>query len=117
MQITVLKEAELGETRVALIPDHIKKLAALNCSVAVESGAGTLTGARDADYETAGARVSPDRTALLESADTENREDLGYLLGRGAVRADSDRNGRAGAGFPAAGRQRAGRKRRRSHGD
>jgi NAD(P) transhydrogenase subunit alpha len=69
MQITVLKETELGETRVALIPDHIKRLAALKCSVAVESGAGTLTGARDADYEAAAARVSADRTALLEAAD------------------------------------------------
>jgi NAD(P) transhydrogenase subunit alpha len=69
MQITVLKETELGETRVALIPDHIKKLAALKCSVAVESGAGTLIGARDGDYEAAGAKVSSDRASLLAATD------------------------------------------------
>jgi NAD(P) transhydrogenase subunit alpha len=69
MQITVLKETELGETRVALIPDHVKKLAALQCSVAVESGAGTLIGARDGDYEAAGATVSSDRAALLATTD------------------------------------------------
>jgi NAD(P) transhydrogenase subunit alpha len=69
MQITVLKETELGETRVALIPDHIKKLAALKASVVVESGAGTLIGARDGDYEAAGAKVSSDRASLLAATD------------------------------------------------
>lgn len=69
MQITVLKETEPGETRVALIPDHVKKLTALKASVAAESGAGMLIGARDGEYEAAGATVSADRAALLADTD------------------------------------------------
>ncbi len=40
MQITVLKESQPGETRVALVPESVKKLVALKTQVAVESGAG-----------------------------------------------------------------------------
>lgn len=69
MQITVLKETEPAETRVALIPDHIKKLLALNAKVAVESGAGLQAGASDEAYHAAGADVSGNRAALLETAD------------------------------------------------
>jgi H+-translocating NAD(P) transhydrogenase subunit alpha len=90
MQINVLKETEPGETRVALIPDHIKKLAALKASVAVESWAGVFAGAQDADYEAAGAHVLPDRAALLAGADillTVNRPNLEDLvrLKKGAI--------------------------------
>jgi H+-translocating NAD(P) transhydrogenase subunit alpha len=69
MQIIVLKEAEPSESRVALIPESVKKLVAMNVNVAVESGAGLESGASDVDYHTAGATISPDRAALLESAD------------------------------------------------
>ena len=69
MQITVLKETEPGESRVALVPESVKKLAALQVKVAVESGAGLESGASDADYEAAGASISADRTALLKSTD------------------------------------------------
>jgi H+-translocating NAD(P) transhydrogenase subunit alpha len=69
MQIIVLKEAEPSESRVALIPESVKKLVALKVNVAVESGAGLESGANDVDYHTAGATISPDRAALLESAD------------------------------------------------
>jgi NAD(P) transhydrogenase subunit alpha len=68
MQITVLKETETFETRVALNPDAVKKLIKMKFDVAVESGAGLHAGASDADYEAAGAKVSKDRAALLESA-------------------------------------------------
>lgn len=41
MQITVLNEmAAGGETRVALVPESVKKLKALGISVSIESGAG-----------------------------------------------------------------------------
>src|SRR5215475_633911 len=69
MQIIVLKEVEPSESRVALIPESVKKLVAMNVSVAVESGAGLESGAGDAEYIAAGATISPDRAALLESAD------------------------------------------------
>lgn len=69
MQIAVLRETEPAETRVALVPDSIKKLAALGCKVNVESGAGVMAGASDDDYRTAGAEVSADRSSMLASAD------------------------------------------------
>ncbi|QQS47615.1 MAG: NAD(P) transhydrogenase subunit alpha [Acidobacteriota bacterium] len=69
MLITVLKETDSLENRVALIPASIKKLAGMKAEVAVESGAGLSAGASDADYEAAGARVSSDRNALLASSD------------------------------------------------
>src|SRR5437764_11739197 len=69
MQVVVLKEAQPGEARVALVPDSVKKLVALKARVAIESGAGRDAGASDEDYKTAGAEVSADRAALLASAD------------------------------------------------
>ncbi len=69
MQITVLKETQPGETRVALVPESVKKLVSLKAQVAVESGAGLSAGANDADYEAAGATVSADRAALLAATD------------------------------------------------
>jgi H+-translocating NAD(P) transhydrogenase subunit alpha len=69
MQITVLKETQPGETRVALVPESVKKLVAMKAQVAVESGAGIEAGASDADYQAVGATVSTDRAALLAAAD------------------------------------------------
>jgi len=69
MQIAVLNETRDGESRVALVPESIKKLIALNVTVEVENGAGDSAGASDADYTAAGAHVSDDRAALLATAD------------------------------------------------
>lgn len=69
MQVVVLKESQPGEARVALVPESVKKLVALNVAVAVESSAGRDAGANDDGYRAAGAEVSADRAALLGSAD------------------------------------------------
>ncbi|MBO0719388.1 MAG: NAD(P) transhydrogenase subunit alpha, partial [Blastocatellia bacterium] len=69
MQITVLKETEEGESRVAIVPESIKKLTGMKVRVAVESGAGIDSAASDSDYEAAGAELSKDRAALLGSTD------------------------------------------------
>lgn len=69
MQITVLKETEPDESRVALVPESVKKLVSMKAQVTVESGAGTESGANDADYEAAGASVSKDRAALIKTAE------------------------------------------------
>ena len=69
MQITVLKETEPDESRVALVPESVKKLVAMKARVAVESGAGSPSGASDANYEAAGASVSTDRAALVKAAE------------------------------------------------
>lgn len=91
MQITVLKETLPGETRVALVPESVKKLVAMKAQVAVESGAGLLASASDAEYQAAGATIATDRAALLAAADvlvTVNRpvaEDVAQLKPNAAV--------------------------------
>lgn len=90
MNVVVLRETHAGEARVALMPESVRKLVALRASVKVESGAGLGAARTDADYSEAGAEVSEDRTALLETADIlaavnrPVREDL-VRLKRGAV--------------------------------
>ncbi len=69
MNVAVVRETQPGEARVALVPDSIRKLTSSTISVGVESGAGALAGATDADYRAAGASVTEDRTALLATAD------------------------------------------------
>jgi len=69
MKIAVLRETQVGEARVALVPESIRKLVALKIRALVESGAGTNAGATDADYVEAGAEIYTDRAALLSSAD------------------------------------------------
>ena len=68
MNITVLRETEPGEARVALMPDSVQKLVALKASVAVEGGAGLGAGRTDDDYRNAGASVIDDRGSLIASA-------------------------------------------------
>ena len=67
MKIAVLKEAA-GESRVAAIPETVKKFIALGAEVAIERGAGEGASVADADYEAAGATLG-DRAATLAGAD------------------------------------------------
>ena len=69
MRIVVSRETQAGESRVALMPESVKKLAQQKVEVVVESGAGNGAFASDADYVEAGAKVESDRNRLLESAD------------------------------------------------
>jgi NAD(P) transhydrogenase subunit alpha len=69
MNLVVLRESGAGEARVALMPESVRKIVALNVTVKVESRAGLGAARTDDDYREAGAVVSPDRTALIESAD------------------------------------------------
>jgi H+-translocating NAD(P) transhydrogenase subunit alpha len=69
MKIAVLKERQPGEARVALMPESVKKLVALNASVTVESGAGLGAARSDDDYREAGAGISNDEKQLLAEAD------------------------------------------------
>ena len=66
MKIAVLREAG-SETRVAAIPETVKKFIALGAEVAVESGAGEKAGVSDSDYKAAGASVAG-RAAALKDA-------------------------------------------------
>ncbi len=69
MNIVVLRETGAGEARVALMPESIKKLVALNASVLIESGAGLGAARTDDDFRDADAQVASDREGLLKSAD------------------------------------------------
>ena len=68
IRIGVLKETTDRETRVALVPESVKKLITRKATVTVESGAGLLAGAGDEDYTVVGATVTADRAAVLETA-------------------------------------------------
>ncbi len=67
--LAVTKERHVGETRVAVTPDAVKKLTALGFEVLVETGAGLTASASDAEYEAAGAKIAKDVAAALGTAD------------------------------------------------
>jgi len=67
LKIAVLKEGA-GESRVAAIPETVKKFAGLGASVAVESGAGIAASISDAEFEGAEATVGS-RAEVLKDAD------------------------------------------------
>ncbi len=69
MNIVVLRETQEGEARVALMPESVKKLAALGPSIQIESRAGLSAARTDDEYREAGAEISSDREALLAEAD------------------------------------------------
>ena len=60
MKVGVPKETAAGETRVALVPEIVRKLTGKDFEVAVESGAGEGSMLADALYEDAGATISDD---------------------------------------------------------
>ncbi|MDG2989361.1 Re/Si-specific NAD(P)(+) transhydrogenase subunit alpha [Candidatus Synechococcus calcipolaris G9] len=57
MKIGVVKEREVGEQRVALIPDVVAKLVQQGYVIQVESGAGEMAHFHDDDYQAAGAEI------------------------------------------------------------
>jgi H+-translocating NAD(P) transhydrogenase subunit alpha len=68
MKIFVPKEPEY-ESRCALIPTDVKRLAALGAEVYVEKGLGEKSFYLDAEYVHAGAKIADDRNASLGDAD------------------------------------------------
>ena len=68
-KLGVVRETRESETRVAVTPDAVKKLAALGFTVAVQSGAGVGASYPDADYVDAGASLAPDAAAAIADAD------------------------------------------------
>ena len=69
MNLVVLRETQSGESRVALMPESVRKLVAAKAVVRIESSAGLRAARTDADYADSGAEISRDRTDLLKSAD------------------------------------------------
>jgi H+-translocating NAD(P) transhydrogenase subunit alpha len=69
MRIAVAKEVEVGEHRVALIPDAIAKLVKQGLEVWVEAGAGEQAFFPNEAYEKAGAKIIYDPATLWGEAD------------------------------------------------
>jgi len=67
--IAVTKERRTGETRVAAVPETVKKLIGVGFSVVVETGAGVAAAYLDADYEAAGASLAKTAKDALAKAD------------------------------------------------
>ena len=68
-KVLVCKETLPAETRVALIPDDIKKLSGMGFEFTVVSGAGSKSGFDDAAYEAAGAKIVQDEKQVLDDAE------------------------------------------------
>jgi NAD(P) transhydrogenase subunit alpha len=66
VKLGILRESA-PETRVAAIPETVKKFIALGASVVVERGAGETAGVGDSEFEAAGATIA-DRAATLKDA-------------------------------------------------
>jgi len=67
--IAVTRERRAGETRVAAVPETVKKLLAAGFSVTVETGAGAAAAYTDADYAAAGATIAKTVKDALSKAD------------------------------------------------
>lgn len=69
MVIAVLREREVGERRVSLVPESVGRLVKAGHRVLVETGAGAGCDITDQAYQEAGAEVLPDRRAIAAAAD------------------------------------------------
>jgi NAD(P) transhydrogenase subunit alpha len=67
--VFIPRERRPGETRVAATPDTVRKMIKQGLEVVLERGAGESSAYPDADYETAGARLTDDPGAAAETAD------------------------------------------------
>lgn len=68
VRIAIAAEAD-DEPRVAVSPETVKKLAALGCTVAVETGAGQRSRFSDADLKAAGAEIAASAADAIKDAD------------------------------------------------
>ena len=68
-KVLVCKETLPAETRVALIPDDIKKLSGMGFEFTVVSGAGSKSGFDDASYEAVGAKIVRSEAEALADAE------------------------------------------------
>src|SRR5258705_319094 len=82
LKVAAVRESGPGERRVALVPEAVARLRALDVHVLVETGAGAASWFTDEAYETAGASVL-DGDELRKTADvlvTVGRPDAATML-------------------------------------
>ena len=68
MKLAVPKERLLGETRVAVSPETVRKLITIGFDVVIESGAGEAASFSDNLYIESGASISNDSSAMIADA-------------------------------------------------
>jgi len=66
--VFVPKETAPGETRVAVTPETVEKMAKRGLEIRIEAGAGAASGIMDAQYQEAGAEVTADGRGALGKA-------------------------------------------------
>ncbi|MCA1992367.1 MAG: NAD(P)(+) transhydrogenase (Re/Si-specific) subunit alpha, partial [Coleofasciculus sp. S288] len=69
MKIAIAKENEVGERRVALVPDTVARLVKQGLEIWVEAGAGEASFFSNEDYAEAGAKIISDTATLWGEAD------------------------------------------------
>jgi NAD(P) transhydrogenase subunit alpha len=69
MRLGVAKESAAGETRVALVPETVRRLREQGWETVVQRGAGESAFFSDADYEKAGATLVDSAVQVAEAAD------------------------------------------------
>ncbi|MCB9883668.1 MAG: Re/Si-specific NAD(P)(+) transhydrogenase subunit alpha [Planctomycetes bacterium] len=69
MTLFVPKEIRPGETRVAAVPDTVKRYVKDGMTVRIQAGAGSLSRISDADYEAVGATIVQDAATGWREAD------------------------------------------------
>lgn len=69
MKLSVLKETDQGETRVAIVPKSISKLISLGFDVTIETNAGTKAAFTDEDYKKVGANIVANAPDAIGVAD------------------------------------------------
>lgn len=67
--VLVCKEKDERETRVALVPDDVKKLVSMGFEINVESGAGIKSGFSDEMYKAAGALIAASEESAYDCSD------------------------------------------------
>ena len=83
MIISILKEDDSNEQRVASTPDSIMLLQRLSAEILIETGAGDLSGYSDEQYKSAGAKVA-NRSDCLKSdiclcVRMPNQDDINHM--------------------------------------
>ncbi len=99
MKIAVAKEIEVGERRVALVPDIVARLVKQGLEVHLEAGAGERSFFSDAAYEAAGAKIISDPIALWGEADILLKVGLPQEREDGRLEVDLLREGAVLIGF------------------
>src|SRR3954470_24373285 len=82
MKLGVPNQSEQGESRVAIVPEAVRRLDKLGVEVVVQAGAGELAHHPDAEYEEAGAAIGdPWGAEVVAVVRAPTADDIGRLSG------------------------------------